>query len=40
LVYWLNAKDENTLKAELAVLALEVIEISAFFALIDAYKEE
>ena len=40
LVYWLNAKDENTLKAELAVLALEVTEISASSTLTDAYKEE
>lgn len=40
LVYWLNAKDENTLKAGLAVLATEVMEISASSTLTDAHKEE
>ena len=40
MVYWLNAKDENTLKAGLGVLAREVTEISAFSTLIDAHKEE
>lgn len=40
MVYWLNAKDENTLKAGLGVLATEVTEISAFSTLIDAHKEE
>ena len=39
-VYWLNVKDENTLKTELAVLALKVTEIPAFFSLTDAHKEE
>lgn len=39
-VYWLNAKDENTLRAGLAVLAMEVTEISASSALIDAHEEE
>lgn len=39
-VYWLNAKDENTLKAGLAVLAMEVIGISASSTLTDAHKEE
>ena len=40
LVYWLHAKDENTLRAELAVLALEVTEISASSTLTDAHEEE
>lgn len=40
MVYWLNAKNENTLKAGLAVLATEVTEISAFSTLIDTHKEE
>ena len=39
-VYWLNAKDENTLKAGLAVLAIEVTQISASSTLTDAHKEE
>lgn len=39
-VYWLNAKDEDTLKAGLAVLAMEVTETSASSTLTDAHKEE
>ncbi|KAL9101256.1 MAG: hypothetical protein Q9163_003470 [Psora crenata] len=40
LVYWLNAKDENTLKAGLAALAIEITEISASSTLTDAHEEE
>ncbi|KAL9122459.1 MAG: hypothetical protein Q9187_000988 [Circinaria calcarea] len=40
LVYWLNAKDENTLKAGLALLAMEITEISASSILTDAHQEE
>ena len=40
MVYWLNAKDENTLKAGLATLATEATEIAASSTLIDAHKEE
>ncbi len=39
-VYWLNAKDENTLKAGLAVLAMEVTEASASPTLTGAHKKE
>lgn len=39
-VYWLNAKDEDTLKAGLAVLAMEVAQISASSTLTDAHNEE
>lgn len=39
-VYWLNARDENTLKAGLAVLAMEVTEITASSTLTDAHEEE
>ncbi|KAL2037794.1 hypothetical protein N7G274_009519 [Stereocaulon virgatum] len=39
-VYWLNAKDENTLKAGLAALAMEVTEISASPVLTDVHEEE
>jgi len=39
-VYWLNAKDENTLKAGLAALAVEVIETSASTTPTDAHEEE
>ena len=40
LVYWFNAKDENTLKAGLAALAIEVTEISVSSTPIDAHEEE
>lgn len=39
-VFWLNAKDENTLKAGLVELAAQATEISAFTALTDAQEEE
>lgn len=40
LVYWLNAKDESTLKAGLTALAIEVTKISASSTLINAHEEE
>jgi NB-ARC domain len=39
-VLWLNAKDENTLKAGLAALATEVAETPASSILTDAHEEE
>lgn len=39
-IYWLNAKDESTLKAGLAVLALEMTEPSASSTLTDTHEEE
>jgi hypothetical protein len=39
-VFWLNAKNENTLGAGLATLATEVIEISASSTLTAAQEEE
>ena len=39
-VWWLNAKDENTLKAGLAALASEVTTSSATSSLADAHEEE
>jgi hypothetical protein len=38
-VFWLDAKDENTLKAGLVALATEVTETSAS-TLTDAHEEE
>ena len=40
LVYWLNTKDENTLKAGLAVLAVEVAETPVSSTLTDVHEEE
>jgi hypothetical protein len=40
LVYWLNAKDENTLKAGLAALAVEVAETPASSTITDVHEEE
>lgn len=39
-VWWLNAKDENTLKAGLAALGTKVTASSATSSLIDAHEEE
>ena len=40
LVYWLNAKDENTVKAGLAALAVDVAEIPASSTVTDVHEEE
>jgi hypothetical protein len=39
-VFWLNAKDESTVKGGLAALAIEVTEGPATSALIDIHEEE
>jgi len=39
-VLWLNAKDEDTLKAGLAALGAEITETSASSTLTDTDKEE
>lgn len=39
-VYWLNKKDENTLKAGLAALTVDVTETSTSFTLNDSHEEE
>jgi hypothetical protein len=38
-VFWLNAKDENTLKAGLAALAIEVTGTSASLSVSDTHEE-
>lgn len=39
-VFWLNAKDENTLKAGLTALAVQVAEIPASSTIADVHEEE